>query len=178
MVAEEAERRLCVWDAVAALCGSLIGAFVLICLDAVLDGCYLTSLLVCPVWFIVSVVKSLVQRPKPLIASARAAVPLVTLLLVLGNYYVQRSVANANAANLIRACESYREANGTYPERLEQLVPRYVASIPRAKYCCLHGEFWYLYGRDFECHILLWYDIPPFGRKTYNLDSRRWGYLD
>jgi hypothetical protein len=80
-----------------------------------------------------------------------------------------------NAERLIEACERYREANETYPERLGELVPRYLNSIPRAKYCCSWGEFWY-FGAPRP--LLLWYEIPPFGRKIYNFERGTWRYLD
>jgi hypothetical protein len=98
----------------------------------------------------------------------------VTLLLVLANYSIQKSIATANAAYIIQACESYREANGSYPARLDRLIPRYLRSIPRAKYCFWFGEFQYFP----EVHLLCWFDIPPCGRRVYSLERRTWRYLD
>jgi hypothetical protein len=80
-----------------------------------------------------------------------------------------------NAARLIEACERYREANGAYPERLADLAPLYLSSVPRAKYCCSYSEFRY-YGSPSP--ILSWYQIPPFGRRVYNFETGKWRYLD
>lgn len=155
--------------------GSLVGALILLFLDVVLDGFYHFSLLACPVWFFVSVAKAHLQCPAWRVAIARALVPLVTLVLAVANYNVQESIAMARAADIIRACESYREANGSYPDRLDQLVPRYMNSIPRAKYCCWLGEF--QYSPSPRSHILRWYLIPPFGRMVYNFETRKWFFV-
>ena len=47
---------------------SLYGAAVLFCLDVVVDGSYLFSILVCPIWFLISAVKNLIGRPRRAIA--------------------------------------------------------------------------------------------------------------
>src|SRR5208337_1546409 len=54
--------------------GSLMGAAILIFFDAALDGSYLMSVLVCPVWFFVSVVKNAIQRQEPGIVLFRIAI--------------------------------------------------------------------------------------------------------
>lgn len=129
--------------------------------------------LVCPVWFIVSGIKTAIQRPPFLIATARLLIPVGVLLLAICNYTVQRQIAKANSATLIQACESYYKDNGKYPDRLDQLVPRYLGSVPMAKYC-LSGGFWYFP----QQHMFFYEDIPPFGRPVYTFDDKRWGYVD
>jgi len=54
-------------------------------------------------------------------------------------------------------------------------VPRYMPSIPRAKYCLMLGEFLYINNGH---PILVWYVVPPYGRKIYDLSEQRWNYLD
>ena len=163
------------WQALAPCGGSLLAASFLICHDIVLCGSYLGSYLVCPVWLVVSVVAVLVQRPSARVAIARVLFPLVTLLLVLANYAVRKSIATANAAKIVRACESYREANGRYPDELGELVPVYVNSIPRAKYCCSWAEF--VYYRSPRYPILWWYPMP-FAKMVYNFDTGTWLFID
>lgn len=155
--------------------GSLICSLVVVLLDVVLDGSYVFSLLVCPIWLFVSAALVMQRRPRLGVAAARVMIPIVTGLLVFMNYSVQRKIAIRNAAHLIQACERYHDANGAYPERLSDLVPRYLSSIPRAKYCCSYGEFRY-YGPPRL--MLFWYEIPPFGRRVYNFESGNWRYMD
>ena len=156
---------------------SLTCAVLLVAVDAVLSGSLLFSYLACPIWFLASVVKNVSQRPGWSIARFRIAVPALTLGLVLTNAFVQRTIAHAHAERVIQACEEFRVAHGTYPHTLDELVPRYLESIPRAKYCLGLGQFEYF---NFEGNrpLLFWYDVPPFGRVTYNFADRRWGYLD
>jgi hypothetical protein len=125
----------------AQLNGSIALASILIFIDVVVEGCYEFSPMVCPVWLAISLIKGLVKRASPGIAAARLLIPIATLLLVLGNYFVQTRIAWANSATLIQACESYHKDNGKYPDRLDQLVPRYLSSVPSAKYCLMCNDF-------------------------------------
>jgi hypothetical protein len=88
-------------------------------------------------------------------------------------------MATGNAKRLIQACQKYREAHGDYPEKLSQLVPDYLGSVPMAKYCCFMGEFQYWSSSDEPPrHLLLWCEFPPFGRHTYLFERGTWRYID
>lgn len=156
--------------------GSLAVAAILVGWDAVLDGSLLFSILICPLWFSWSVLKNLIQRPGWRQAVVRVLVPLLTLGVVLLNNNLQCKIAEANAPRIVSACDKFHAAHGRYPENLNELVPDYLPSVPRAKYCIRFGEFhyWRAYGR----YYLLWYKVPPFGRKIYDSSRGTWGYID
>lgn len=155
--------------------GSIVGSLALLAFD-VGAGSFLTSLFACPIWFLVSVTKSATQKPGWTVALVRAAIPLVTLAVVLGNSAVQSRIAKANAERIIAACDKFHAGTGTFPNALDELVPDYMQFIPRAKYCLEWDKYEYINGDGHP--ILLWVEIPPFGRPTYNFEDRRWGYLD
>jgi len=164
--------------------GGLIGAGVLIGLDVVLYGSFLISLFVTPIWFIVSIVKAVRRRADWRLSVARAAIPALTLLLVLVNATAQSLMARANARKIIAACNQYKSVNGEYPATLAMLVPKYLDSIPRAKYA-IDGRFMYLVPRrEFApnytriTHTLMWVDVPPFGRRLFDFEAGQWGNLD
>jgi hypothetical protein len=163
-------------DGLTAIRGSLICAAILVFLDVVFHGSFLYSVLVCPVWFLVAIIRAVMLRPRIQVAVARLLVPFATMLLVLANDRLQEQIALVNAAHVIEACERYREASGAYPKRLEDLVPRYVSGIPRAKYCLVWGHFDYSEGE--RSHLLYWYAVPPFGRRIYSFERRTWSFLD
>jgi hypothetical protein len=149
----------------------------LTCLDMIGWGSYLFSALVCPIWFTVAVVLALLRRLSPRAAAAYLAMPVLIAVVVFGNSCLQQAIARANAARVVDACESYRRANGSYPGQLEDLIPRYLPSIPRAKYCCILGEFGY-YGGHGGNHLLWWYDLPPTDRWVYNLERGTCRFVD
>ena len=60
------------------------------------------------------------------------------------------------------------------PEKLDELVPNYLPSIPPAKYC-LGGDFKYW---NFDGGSTLWWTRYGFYRRFYNFDSKRWSNLD
>ncbi len=162
-------------DYLTALGGTLACALALVFLDVVVDGCYIFSAVVCPIWFIAAVGRSILQQPPLGVAAARVLIPVVTGLLVVVNYSVQRTIAMGNAERIIQACERYREANGAYPEQLGELVPRYLSSVPRAKYCCWYSEFGY---SGPPLPVLRWYEFPPFGRRVYIFETATWRFVD
>ena len=154
---------------------SIGGALVVLGWDVALTGWFGMSFLVCPIWFLFSILKNVIQRPGWRLALLRIAIPAVTLGLVLANNAFQLTIGEANAPRIIAACEEFHADNGKFPKTLDELVPRYMPSIPRAKYCLYYGEFRYLnYGRP----MLVWYVAPPYGRRIYDFEDPRWGYLD
>jgi hypothetical protein len=148
----------------------------LIIWDAILSGSFLLSILVCPVWLLLSGIRGLIRRPGWRVGLFRALVPVLTLALVLANAAVQSNIARANAQRIITATERFHTANGRYPGKLEDLVPQYLASVPRAKYALMFGEFGYVSTPN--SHGIMWVGMPPFGRPFYKFEEKRWGYLD
>jgi hypothetical protein len=175
LTASVKSRRRYFRDGLTAIRGTMICALVVIFLDVVIGGSYLLSALGCPIWFLVAVVRAVVRRPSFGVATARVLIPLVTLLLVVANSAVQKRIAMTNAARVIQACEQYRQANGAYPQRLGDVVPRYLSAVPKAKYCLSFGDFMY-FGSPHP--MLVWCEIPPFGRRVYNFERGSWGYVD
>jgi hypothetical protein len=144
--------------------------------DVVLAGSFVASLLICPIWFLFSIAKNAIQRPGWRLALFRIAVPVLTLGLVLANNNYQYRIGEANAPKIITACEEFNAANGRYPKSLDELVPRYMPSIPCAKHCLSQGNFLYIGSNG--SHMLVWCVIPPYGRKIYDFEQRQWRYLD
>jgi hypothetical protein len=155
---------------------SIVAAVVLLFWDGAFSGSFLFSILVCPFWFLGSVLNNAVKRPGWRLGLLRIAIPPLTLGLVLDNDAIQYRIATAKAPRVAAACEEFHAANGRFPKTLDELVPQYLESVPRAKYCLVWGEFQY-WNND-EHAILVWYVVPPHGRRIYNFHERRWGYLD
>ena len=144
--------------------------------DVVLSGSFLMAFCFCPIWFLVSVLKNAIQRPSWKLALLRIAIPPLILGLVFANNKVQWWHAEANASRVVAACEEFHAANAKFPKTLDELVPQYLPSVPRAKYCMILGEFFYVsLGRT---SVLSWYVVPPYGRKCYDFEKREWYCLD
>jgi hypothetical protein len=152
---------------------SVIGVLALLIWDAGFQGSCLMSWIVCPIWFVVTIVWNISEYPGWRMSLLRIALPVIVLLLATSNAVFQFRVSEANSAQIITACEDYYAVSGQYPDTLEQLVPLYLPSIPPAKYC-LDGSFSYVKANE-ESHILLWREPPPFFLKVYHFETRRWG---
>jgi hypothetical protein len=142
---------------------------------------FLLSIIVCPIWFLVSVIRNGIARTEWRIALFRAAIPALTLGIALANTFIQWKIADVNGERIVRACESFYSDNGRYPKTLSELVPRYLPSIPPAKYS-MDGDFHYYNSRDSDdsdgaAPILWWDQFGPL-RKIYSFDRRGWHHLD
>lgn len=106
----------------------------------------------------------------------RFAIYLAAVGIVLSLIPINRNIARERAERIIAAVESYKAANGAYPDRLDQLAPRFLAEIPtKARLTFTDSGFRYLAG---DSHTLMYVALPPFGRNTYNFETRSWGFID
>ena len=128
---------------ITAIKGSVLIAAAVLFWDVGNEGSYILSLVICPLWFLISFIKNLIQRPKWGIAVLRVSMPLLTLAIAISNGSLQWKISDVNAERVIKACEEFRVVNGHYPSSLEELVPKYLTSVPPAKYCMM-GKFWYV----------------------------------
>jgi hypothetical protein len=155
--------------------GGLLLAGILLLVDGVIDGSFILSLGVCPIWLVIAFVRACSSRADNALRAARVLLPQLTLLLVLANYHLQVKVAMGNATRIIQACERYRGEHGSYPDRLTDLVPRFLSAVPRAKYCLADASFRY---SGPPANTLAWQRVPPFGRMVYLFRDREWRYVD
>ncbi|HEX8925493.1 MAG TPA: hypothetical protein VF786_06845 [Terriglobales bacterium] len=110
-------------------------------------------------------------------ARGRTAFVLIgTALLALASISVNNALAEKRCRRLIADCEQYHAKYNKYPDRLEQLVPEFISSVPLAKYTMQFNDFSYMSSP--ERHTIMYVAFPPFGRPYYVFETHRWGYLD
>ncbi len=157
--------------------GSVGAAAILLAWDVAFTGSCLMSSLLCPIWFLVSLIRNAIQRPGWRLALVRIGIPALTLWLARVNNDFQLAVANKNAQRVVTACEKYHAVNGKFPRTLDELVPQYMNSVPVAKYCFAWDRFFYS-SHSSDSTMLVWHVVPPHLRKIYDFETRRWSYLD
>jgi hypothetical protein len=89
---------------------------------------------------------------------------------------IQNRMARQRAGIVIAAVEAFHAAEKRYPENLAQLAPKYLESVPRAKYTVFFGDF--IYCASAGDATLMFVALPPFGRPIYRFVIGKWGYLD
>ena len=105
-----------------------------------------------------------------------AAVLGVAAIAIMATINFNNGVAHERAEQLVGAIESYRTVTGRYPADLDDLVPGYVQTVPRAKYTLSFNRFIYLNRGDRVS--LAYVDVPPFGRPYYDFHGHAWRYID
>ena len=156
---------------------SVLWGCVLIALD-VADGTFVQSIVACPLWFVVSVVRSAWVRPGRQVALVRAAIPLAVLSTVLTNDSLQRTIAKGRAEQVVKAIGAFRDETGRYPEDLQELVPGHLGNVSTPKWAILFNRFHYSEGGGESGPSLWWIDIPPHGKRLFNFEEARWRSID
>jgi len=117
----------------------------------------------------------------PPLLRLRLGKALVTALIAVAGFGAIRFnayLAHSRAEQLIAAVEQFRSRNARYPEGLEQIVPEYIAAIPRPKYVLVSDGVGFDYGASAAGHTLRYTALPPHGIAIYYFEQRRWGYRD
>jgi hypothetical protein len=158
--------------------GSIGAAAIVLTFDVVLSGSILMSYVLCPIWILVSLLKSAIQRPGWGLTLVRILIPTLTFWLVKANNAFQLRVAETHGHRIVAACEEYHAANGHFPGDLHELVPKYMNSVPVAKYCLGPGSRFFYTSSSSGPTMLAWEIVAPHYRRIYNFETRRWSYLD
>lgn len=95
---------------------------------------------------------------------------------------INNRVAYENAKIVIAACEQYKIKKGAYPDRLDDLVPVYLTRIPVTRYTGIAG-WQYIHRPNRETaegdyYLLQFTYEPPFGRRVYHSQTRKWRSMD
>src|SRR6266545_469978 len=120
-------------------------------------------------------------RGKPRTARLRAArtgIYVAVAVLVLSVNFANNQLARRRADALITACRQYEARHGRLPDRLDELVPDFIPSVPLAKYTLMPPFNMFMYMVRPGKHSLMWVAFPPFGRPYYVFEDNRWGSLD
>lgn len=158
---------------------ALYFAFTLFVLDALVMGQGLVAALT-----LIGVGVWLLPKAYLFVLVGRNAWPTLRLAAVLGVAAIaimvtinfNNGIARERAEQLVQAIESYRTITGRYPADLDDLVPGYVHTVPRAKYTLSFNRFIY---RNRGAEVSLAYvNVPPFGRPSYDFRGRAWRYFD
>ena len=76
---------------------------------------------------------------------------------------VNNNIASGRAERVGSACAQYRQAKGSYPQSLRELVPEFLPAVPRAKPVAMFSDF--RYEPAGNRHRLAWRVFPPRGWK-------------
>jgi hypothetical protein len=115
----------------------------------------------------------------------------ICFLAVITTIWINNKIARNRAEVVITAIKQYKTKYNHYPETLQNLVPEFLPSVPKAKYSFESNKFYYsrliresvLVDKNnkpiiIESVLLNYTDLPPFGRPTYSFEQNEWGYID
>ena len=141
-------------------------------------GLALITLVVVALVMLPKILMALLKKNRKLCGEriVRAGIYLFMAAMVLVTVALNNRLAFSRAEKIIQACDDYRLEYRRYPDGLEELAPEFIPRIPPAKFSLAYSNFIYISGEN--RHLLVYYAIPPFGRRVYNLESASWSYLD
>jgi hypothetical protein len=102
----------------------------------------------------------------------------VGVVAAVGTSHFRRDLTQRRAVKLGQACQAYRGKYHHYPERLDDLVPEFIASVPPAT-VGIFGDDYFEYSSHDGPEPFIYYNcLPPFGNCYYYVESRCWAFLD
>ncbi len=117
------------------------------------------------------------EAPRARSRALRASLYLVLGIAAYFTATVHRVTAERRADRVIEACRAFEARRGGLPARLDELVPEFLPAVPKAKLTLAYNTFSYS-SFDAGSHTLMYTTLPPFGRRTYHFESRRWSLSD
>jgi hypothetical protein len=147
--------------------------------DALFFGQGVISVILCiagVLYFPLRAIAARQDRARFKLRLSKAAITSVAGFAAMGTIVYGNVMAGERAEKLVVAVEQFYAKQGRYPERLEELVPEFIPEIPRAKYQELAGKF--RYSASGSRHSLMYVVMPPFGRRIYTFEDRKWTTLD
>ncbi len=128
-------------------------------------------------YFLPKALASLINKKDIKIKFRRLLIYTVLVVAILTVIKYDQRLAQRKAEMLINALEEYQAEYKRYPDKLVELVPDFLAKIPRARISLLYSSK-FSYTSTENNHILIYTILPPFGRKCYNLEEKNWFSLD
>ena len=156
---------------------TVITAGCLFSVDAVVFGWFALAMLASfflVVWLVPRTLLAFIRGEVFAVRGMKTGIYLLTVAAILAAYSANSHLARSGANTVIAAVDQFKSHHHRYPKLLKELVPEYLKSVPRAKYTVTYGEFVFSGGGP----SLMYYQFPPFLRRVYNFDSRKWMVLD
>lgn len=89
--------------------------------------------------------------------------------------HVRTTRAQGRIVKIGEACVAYREKYNRYPERLDDLAPEFISSLPAST--DRFSDIGYS-SHDGSEPFIFYHCLPPFGTCYYYVESRCWRFLD
>jgi hypothetical protein len=156
---------------------TVIIAVCLFIVDAIVFGWFVIGLfasIALVFWLIPRTLLDFIRGNAVMVRVLKTGIYLFMVAAIFAAYAGNSYLAKAGADTVIAAVDQFKAVQHRYPESLIELVPKYMSSVPRAKYTVMYGEFIFLGGVP----RLMYYGFPPFDRRVYSFDSKKWMVLD
>ncbi|MEN6616718.1 MAG: hypothetical protein ABFD12_09190 [Syntrophorhabdus sp.] len=104
----------------------------------------------------------------------------LALIMIFSVKIANNHLSYTNAGIIIVSLEKYKEKTGTFPVKLSDLVPGYLAKIPDARYSFMSRKYYYYIARDGSQanYHLMFIQESPFARRVYNSSEKKWHSID
>jgi len=127
-------------------------------------------------WFLPKALSLYFKKASPGYYLKTSLIYTIMALSVLGSNYLNNDIAMQRAESLVTKIEEYKGDNGNYPLQLKELIPKYIDSVPIAKYALGFNRFYYINGKNDV--LLLYVHFPPYGRQMYSFVRKEWTTID
>lgn len=130
--------------------------------------------------FLITAILCLFRRCRASALRVMACIGILFLgvVAVVSTSHFRKNLTQRRATKLGEACLAYRGKYRRYPDRLGDLVPEFISSVPTARVGIL-GENGFRYSSHDGPEPFIYYNcVPPFGNCYYYVESHCWTFLD
>jgi len=161
----------------------LKAVFILVLLDVIIFGhCIFTIvgffIVLVPliIALVINCVSNMMNKPITKKLKAKSYILLIYVVgcfLSISIFLVNQKISMYRAQTIIEACDNYKIEHGHYPSELSELMPKFLAVIPKAKLRLIGSIPFFYTANKTEEYTLLY--TPYFGaHRIYGFKTKRW----
>jgi hypothetical protein len=107
--------------------------------------------------------------------ATKASVYFLAAIAIFGTNHLNNKIARHRAENIISSIKEFKSEYQRYPDKLDELVPEFLPSVPLAKYTLGDNKFRYTASQEERRHLLI---MPLTNMRYYNFEEDKWGVAD
>jgi hypothetical protein len=140
---------------------------------------FIVLLTIVPCFFIASLLCVFRRcRPVALKVLACIVVSFLGVVATVAARNVRTNLTQRRITKLGDACLAYRAKYSHYPDRLEELAPEFVSSVPESRAGDFSEDAFGYSSHDGSEPFIYYHCLPPFGVCYYYVESRSWRFMD
>jgi hypothetical protein len=158
---------------------TIIIAFIIYFVEAlcIAQGVIVFLFLLYVIFFLVPISLFALKKNKDIFRyrAAKACIYFLMATAIFGTNHLNNKIARHRAENIISSIKEFKSEYQRYPDKLDELVPEFLPSVPLAKYILGDNKFRYAASQEERRHLLI---MPLINMRYYHFEEDKWRVAD